>query len=181
EMQHRAVGIEVDRALKERVRPLEPAGCLLRYSALYQRLQILGIRSQPFLEVVQPALEDSAFPVRNLEISPCHTYALVERQRARERDDRLVRQSFSEIEDSEVVVCARVRRIDSSRERPQDVDLTAMRGCRWAGSCRWGHGVSLRAPRGRLRRRRSDRGQAERTRAGSRRAPPGRTRSRHKE
>src|SRR2546423_14478750 len=131
-MQHGAVGIELDRALKESVRPFESAGCFLGDSALYQRFEVLGIRSQAFLEVVQPTLEDSALPICDLEISPRHAHPLVKGQRARERDDSFVRQSLSEIQDSEVVVCARVRRIDSARERPQDVDLTAIRGCRWA-------------------------------------------------
>src|ERR1700693_6409042 len=115
--------------------PLESAGGLFRYSTLYKRFEILGIRSQPLLEVVQPALENSALPVGNLQISPCDAHALVERQRARERNDGFVRQSLSEIQDSQVVVCARIRRIDSACERPQDVDLTAISGCRWAGSC----------------------------------------------
>ena len=174
-MQNGAVGIQVDCPLKEGVRPLEPAGGFLRDPTLHQRFEILGIRSQALLEVVEPALENPTLPVRDLQISPRHTHPLVERQRARERDDRFVRQSLSEIQDSEVVVRARVRRIDSAREGPQDVDLTAMRGCRWAGSCRWAHRVSLRAPRGKLRRMRCDLGRAGRIRAGSPPAPRGRT------
>src|SRR2546427_59905 len=82
------------------------------------------------------------------------------RQRARERSNRFLGQSLSEIEDSEIVVGARVRWIDSTSERSEDVDLTAVRGCRWAGSCRWAHETTLLGPRGRWRRMLSDRGRA---------------------
>jgi len=56
EMQNGAVGIQVDRPLKEGVRPFEPAGGFLRDPTLHQRFEILRIRSQALLEVVEPAL-----------------------------------------------------------------------------------------------------------------------------
>ena len=69
---------------------------------------------------------DPRFPIRNLKISSRYAHPLVEREGAGERDDRLVRQPLSEVEDAEVVVRARIRRIDSAGERSQDVDLTAV-------------------------------------------------------
>ncbi len=150
-----------------------PCG-LLCDPALHEGFEILRIGAESFLELVEPALDDSALTVGDLEIPARHTHALIQRQGARERCDRLVRQPLSEVENTEVVVSARIRRIDSAGERPQDVDLTAVRGCRWAGSCRCAHGVSLRAPRERWRRMRWRRGRAGRIRAGFPMAPRGR-------
>src|SRR5258705_4538380 len=181
EMDHRAVRIQLDRPLKQRVGALEATGGLLSDTALDERLEILRVGAQPFLELVQPLLEDSTFAVGNLQISPRNAHALVERERFRERSDRLLGQSLPEIEDTEVVERARIRRIDSASERSEDVDLTAMRGCLWAGSCRWALGVSLRAPRERWRRMRWGRGRAGRSHEGFPPALPARTRSRHAE
>src|SRR5258705_280919 len=158
EMDHRAVRIQLDRPLKQRVGALEATGGLLSDTALDERLEILRVGAQPFLELVQPLLEDSTFAVGNLQIPARNAHALVERERFRERGDRLLGQSLPEIEDTAVVERARIRRIDSASERSEDVDLTAMRGCLWAGSCRRAHGVSLRAPRERWRRMRWGRG-----------------------
>src|SRR6185437_7823158 len=74
-----------------------------------------------------------------LKIATRNAHALVERERPRECENRLLGQPLTEIENSEVVVRSGVRRIDSSGERAKDVDLTAVRGCRWAGSCRCAH------------------------------------------
>src|SRR4051812_3861596 len=171
EVKDGAVRIEVDGALKERMRALEPARGFFGDTALYQRFEIFGIQAKPFFELLQAALEYSAFTVGDLEISAGNAHSLVQRERARERDDGFVRQSFAEIKNAEVVVRAGIRGVDSPCERPQDFDLSAFRGCQWAGSCRWGHLLSLRAPRGRLHRTRSSREPAERIRAGSRLAP----------
>src|SRR5882672_708484 len=138
-MENGAVGIELDRALEECVRALEAARRLLGDSALNERLEVFRIGTEPFLELVQSALEDPALAVRDLEVAPRHAHSLVESQCARERDDCLVRQSLSKIENAEVVVRAGIRRVDSAGERSQDVDLIAVSGCRWAGSCRCAH------------------------------------------
>src|ERR1700680_728723 len=138
-MKDGGVGIQLDRALKERVRALERAGLLFRDSTLNKRLEVLRIGTQPFLELVQALLEDATLAVRDLEVAPRDAHALVESQRARECDDRFVRQPLSKVENAEVVVSAGIRRVDSAGERSQDVDLTAVCGCRWAGSCRCAH------------------------------------------
>src|SRR5438105_1834447 len=90
---------------------------------------------------MQPPLEDAALAICYLEIAACNAHPLVEREGARERDDRLVCKALSKVEYAEVVVCARVRGIDPAGERSQNVNLTAVRGCRRAGSCRSAHGL----------------------------------------
>src|SRR6266404_4669119 len=109
-MENGAVGIELDRAL-------EAARRLLGDSALNERLEVFRIGTEPFLELVQSALEDPALAVGDLEVAPRHAHALVESQCARERDDCLVRQSLSKVENAEVVVRAGIRRVDSPSER----------------------------------------------------------------
>ena len=108
---------------------------------MYQRFQIVRIGAQTLLELLQSTLESAAFTVGDLEISARNAHALVQRQCARERDDRFLGQPFAEIEDAKVVVRAGVRGIDSTGERAKDVDFTAGRGCQWAGSCRCAHGL----------------------------------------
>src|SRR5690242_13307032 len=106
------------------MRALEASGRFLGDSSLDQCFQIVRIGAQAFLELLEATLENPALTVGDLEISARYSHALVEREGARESENRLLRQPFSEVEDSEVVVRARVRRIDSASERPKDVDLT---------------------------------------------------------
>src|SRR5216110_1199969 len=101
---------------------LEAARCLLRYPALNQRFEVVRISTQTLLELVQTALENSTFAIGDLQISARNTHAFVERQRAREGGNRFLGEAFSEVEDTEIVVSARIRWIDSASERSQDVD-----------------------------------------------------------
>ena len=112
----RAVLILVDGALEERMRALQTSSRLFRDAALYQRFQIVRIGAQTLLELLQSTLESAAFTVGDLEISAGNTHALVQRQCAREGDDRFLGQAFAEIEDAKVVVRAGVRGIYSTGE-----------------------------------------------------------------
>ena len=115
-VEHRAVGVELDRTLKQSVGALETPGGLLRDAALYERFEILRVRAKTLLERVKLPLDDSALAVGDLEVSARNAHALVERERARERDYRLVGEPLPEVEDTEVVVRARIRWIDSTGE-----------------------------------------------------------------
>src|SRR3954470_10075238 len=134
-------------------------------TALHQRFDVGGVGAQPLLELLESAFEQAALTIGDLEIPTRDVHALIERQRARKCDDGFVGQPLPEVEDTEIVVCPRVRWIDTAGKRTQDVDLTAMRGCHWAGSCRCAHETTLRAPRGRWRRKPWDRERAGRIRA----------------
>jgi hypothetical protein len=115
-VEDRAVGIELDPALKESVRALEAPGGLFGDAALHESFEILRIRAKTLLEGVELPLDDSTLAVCDLEVSARDSHALVERQGARERDYRLVGEPLPEVEDTEVVVRASIRRIDSTSE-----------------------------------------------------------------
>src|SRR5690349_21458051 len=122
---------------------------LLRDAALHQCFEVGRVGAEPLFQLLQATLEQPALAVGDLEVPTRDVHALVERQRSRERDDGFVGEPLPEVENTEVVVGPRVRWIDAAGKRTQDVDLTAVRGCHWAGSCRCAHETTLRAPRGR--------------------------------
>ena len=64
--------------------------------------------------VVRSAVELRAKDL--LEIAARHTHALVQRQRARERGNRVVVHSPTVVENAEVVLCSRIRRIYAAGE-----------------------------------------------------------------
>jgi hypothetical protein len=115
-VEHRAVGVELDRALKQSVGALESPSRLLGDAALHEGFEILRVRAKTLLEGVKLPFDDSALAVCDLEVSARDTHALVEREGAGEGNYRLVGEPLPEVKDTQVVVRASIRWIDSTGE-----------------------------------------------------------------
>ena len=83
------------------------------------RVAIFGAQPQLFLQLRNARVVVAGVEVRDLEIALRDLHLGVELQRLHERGDRLLVQPLVVVQHTEVVVRARVRRIDPSGERPQ--------------------------------------------------------------
>ena len=92
-------------------------------------LAVVGRAAQAFLELRHAAIVEAALAVGQLEVVLRHLHARVDLERAGERGDRLADHALLVVEDPEVVVRAGVRRVDATRERPEDGEVAI--GERW--------------------------------------------------
>ncbi len=95
----------------------------VRAPELPARVAIGGVESQPVLQHRDAPLVVARVEVRDLEIALRHLHLRIELERAREGVDRLLVESLVVVEDAEVVVRPRVRRIDPPGERAQDLPI----------------------------------------------------------
>ena len=90
-----------------------------RAPELPARVAILGTQAQLLLQFRNARVVVAGVEVRDLEIALRDLHLRVELERLHERGDRFLVQPLVVVQHAEVVVRARVRRIDPSGERPQ--------------------------------------------------------------
>src|SRR5471030_519483 len=88
------------------------------------RVAIVHTEAQLFAQLRDAAVVVARVEIRDFEISLRDLHLGVELERLRERRSRLLVQPLVVVEDAEIVVRARIGRIDAARERLQRVAIT---------------------------------------------------------
>ena len=111
--------------LQERAKLFRRVGLLAeqreRAAELPSRIAIVRANAEAFLQLGNARVVVAGVEVRDLQIALRDLHLGVELERLHERGDRLLVQALVVVQDPQVVVRARVRRIDPPGERPEDV------------------------------------------------------------
>jgi hypothetical protein len=96
----------------------------IAYAAqLPARVPIVGGPAQPLLQLRHAAVVVAGVVVGDFEVALGHLHARIELERVRELLDGLRDEALLVIENAEVVVRARVRRVDPAGEGPQNREV----------------------------------------------------------
>ena len=96
----------------------------VRAPHLPARVAIVGRAAELFLELGDAAVVVAGVVIRDLEIALRDLHARIELERARELFDRLGDEALLVVEDAQIVVRPRIRRIDPAGKRAEDREVT---------------------------------------------------------
>jgi hypothetical protein len=124
EMEHGRIRVLDQGAPELALGRIETSRRFFRDPAFHQQSEVIGRFGEPLPKLGNSSLEKARLAERNLEIAARDAHAFIERERTRKRRNRLVEHAATIVEVAEVVLCPRIRRIDATSERPENLRIS---------------------------------------------------------